>query len=450
MKKLALGSVALLACALTAACASSDPQAPAPQPSDSTPGAAAQTAAPGRLGARYRGTFGAGKGLAFERLPMPGAAGAGEQAFKLDTGSKFTFATLSSTGGFYCSGANNCADCTSGTCGALGTPHPLFSDCGAGGVQTCGQVNVDPGAASFDDVWVVISNVTTTNGTVTFSGTDTPPSTYNPPLSGAVYYKYGTLEGASANKRMNINYSGGFDPTVDSVNFTVEVYSSGRYTGYTVSGPAVATPPDACAGGTVLLDDGGGESVTSLFSLPFPFTIYQLNPSHATPAAYVDKGWVSDNGVFGIGATGASDNSNNVPSSQFGFGSAVGMVFWADLNLAYAGDSKVCMKTLGTAPNRQLVLRWHDVDINLSGTTKVSMTAIVYEGTDVLEYYYEEPTAGGITSDTRGIDAVVGVQGTNPLGVTRVGQAAVTPNTVFLPATGGAANYPVRYTLTPN
>ncbi len=448
MKHLGLASIALAACAVTA-CASSDGGSPNPAPTDSSTVTTTQSSQLGKLGGRFKGTFGAGKGLAFERLPMPGGASAGEQGFKLDTGSKFTFSTLSNSGGYYCSGANNCADCTSGTCGPLGSPHPLFSDCGSGGAQTCGQVNVDPGTGKYDDVWVVLSNVTTTAGTVTFSGTDaTPSATYNPPLSGGIYYKYGTLDGASGNKRMDMNYSGGFDPANDSATFTVEVYYSARYTSYTVSGPAVATPPDACSGGTTLLDTGSGEDVTAPFDLPFPFTIYQLNPSNAADPLKRDKGWVSDNGLFGIGSTGPGGGNLALPSPSIGLGTGAAAVFWDDLNFSNA-TSKVCMKVLGTSPNRQLVFRWNDMDLNYAGA-KLSLSAVVYEGTDVLEYYYEEPTLGGITSDTRGGSASTGMQGTNPLGVTRVAKKMVTENTTFLPATGGAANYPVRYTLTPN
>lgn len=448
MKKLGLGSIALVALALSAGCASSDADAPVAKPSDPDAVGAAQLPNLGKLGGRFKGTFGAGQGMRFERLPMSGGAGASEQAFKLDGASKFTFTTLSNSGGFYCSGANNCADCTSGTCGALGSAHPLFSDCGSGGAQTCGQVNVDPGAGTYDDVWVVIKDITTTAGSVSFSRNDTPSATYNPPLSGTTYYKYGTLDAASGNKRMDMTYGGGFDPATDTAVFNVEVYYSARYTAYSVAGPAVSTPPDACSGGTTLLDNSSGEEITVLFDLPFPFTIYQLNPSNAAVAANRDKGWVSDNGIFGIGSTGASATSNALPSTKFGVNTALGAVFWDDINLAYT-TSKVCMKTLGMSPSRQMVLRWNDVDINGAGS-KVSFSAVVYEGSDVLEFYYEEPTVGGITNNTRGATATTGVQGTNALGVTRVAQKMVPEDTTFLPATGGSGNYPVRYTLTPN
>ena len=449
MKKLGLGWFSCGAAMLLAACASSDKDASPAAPAAKAEVSTEQAPVLGKLGGRFKGTFGAGRGMRFEPIALDGQAAQGAQGFKLDAASLFTFSTLSGTGDYYCSGANNCADCSSGTCGALGSPHPLFTDCGGGGAQTCGQVSVDPGGANLDDVWVVISGISASTGSVAFSQTDTPTSTYNPPLNtGTYYYKYGTLAGAASNKRMDLTYAGGFDPAADSVSFQVSVYYSTRHTSYALSGPAVASPPDACSGGTTLLDNTAVDDQTASFALPFPIAIYQLNASNASSGTDKDKGWVSENGVFGIGVPRATGKNLALPSTvRFGFDSAVAAVFWDDLILTDA-SAKVCMLTTGTAPSRSMVIRWNDVDSATNSGQKLTFSLVAYEGSDVLEYYYSEPSTG-ITSDSQGALATVGVQGTNPLATTGVA-TQIWHNTATLPSTGGAANYPVRYTLTPN
>jgi hypothetical protein len=120
---------------------------------------------------------------------------------------------------------------------------------------------------------------------------------------------------------------------------------------------------------------------------------------------------VSTNGylTFPYAGFDGTDWSNNcIPDSQEpDFFVAP---FWDDLNPNYGGT--IYYKTMGTAPNRQFVVEWHDVHhCCASGHTGVTFEAILYEQSNDILFQYQEVIFGGdYASADNGASATAGLE----------------------------------------
>jgi hypothetical protein len=116
---------------------------------------------------------------------------------------------------------------------------------------------------------------------------------------------------------------------------------------------------------------------------------------------------VSDNGVlsFDPAANITYDNSC-LPSSSPNYTTLIAP-FWDDLDPSPA-DADVLYEVKGTAPNRRLIVQWHNISYWPSSAGRVTFQAILFEGTDKILFQYADVTFG--TAADGGASATVGIQ----------------------------------------
>lgn len=178
------------------------------------------------------------------------------------------------------------------------------------------------------------------------------------------------------------------------VDIRVRVLGSRAYSDYALT--ASEQPfVDACEGGVDL-----APSPSTTLSLPFPFTLYGATSSVAQ---------VGLAGVIVLGDKHAVLSGNNLDlPSALAPGSAI-FPFWDDL---VHGDSAgaVCARTLGSAPNRQVVITWKNLDFlaDKDAGSHLTFSAMLSEGSDTIDVVYEDMT--GPTPRASGALATFGVQ----------------------------------------
>jgi Matrixin/IPT/TIG domain len=166
---------------------------------------------------------------------------------------------------------------------------------------------------------------------------------------------------------------------------------------------------DATAGGTAL-SFGDPDDATAVVPLPFTFTLFDKSYASGSNIAICTNGWISLDAV-----TTPEYQNGPLPGSTSPGSSRVGIVpsgliapFFDDLVLR--GNSRVAVRTLGAAPNRQFVVEWLNAGIldeqgNDTGST-ITFEAVLYEGTNDVQFLYQSMT--GARSD--GSSATIGIQ----------------------------------------
>ena len=199
-------------------------------------------------------------------------------------------------------------------------------------------------------------------------------------------------------------YTGVYTPTQTGA-LTVEVYAAvgALSKSATVSGSAVENyvPSDgpyawvdATAGGTKLtLGDDEAASVP----IPFPFTFYGASFSSVK---------VSSNAMLVFGADPATAYDNK-PLPDPMTPNRILAPLWDDLNPLNGGG--IWYRTVGSAPNRRFVVAWVGVPHYLAVGHKVTLEAILEEGTNGIVFQYQDMSSGDPTLDY-GADASVGME----------------------------------------
>ena len=150
---------------------------------------------------------------------------------------------------------------------------------------------------------------------------------------------------------------------------------------------------DATAGGTqVTLADDAQAAV----ALPFSFRYF------GQPFTSVS---VSSNGFLVFGSSSATAWVNT-PLPNTGLPNGVVAAYWDDLNPALGGG--IWHRTLGTAPNRKLVLSW--VGIRHADTPgPISFQAVLEEGSNEILLAYQDTLHGNPAQD-HGASATIGLE----------------------------------------
>lgn len=113
---------------------------------------------------------------------------------------------------------------------------------------------------------------------------------------------------------------------------------------------------------------------------------------------------VSSNGLMTFGA-GATTTSNTLASTTAGARPGLAPL-WDDLQCS----SGVTFSTVGTGPNRELIVQWSAMEWNWSSSADViSFQVHLFETTNVLEFHYEEGPDAGNPSGSGG--ASIGIMG---------------------------------------
>lgn len=120
---------------------------------------------------------------------------------------------------------------------------------------------------------------------------------------------------------------------------------------------------------------------------------------------------VASNGYLTFETGGSKPLNNPIPSSTYP--NNLIAPFWDDLNPSAGGAGYYLLQ--GTAPNRMLVIEWHDVP-HYANVGKATFEVILYERTNDIVFQYKNVAFGtslydGGTSATVGIEAQKGLTG---------------------------------------
>lgn len=169
---------------------------------------------------------------------------------------------------------------------------------------------------------------------------------------------------------------------------------------------------DATGGDSIL---SGAEDESQSVSMPFPFNFYGVNYSSLN---------VSSNGLLSFGAPNDHyDNNINSPVGNSPDNHNFIAPFWDDLSIysKYPNGTTVTTghavyyDTIGSAPNRILVIEWHNVTIYpglyygipIDGIT---FEVLLFENSSEIVFQYQD--AGVFVYDYKnGADATVGIEG---------------------------------------
>jgi hypothetical protein len=133
------------------------------------------------------------------------------------------------------------------------------------------------------------------------------------------------------------------------------------------------------------------------YTLPFP-VFYQ--------GTIVNNMTIGNNGAVALGVLNAAIGFTN---SVINNSVATGLYpFWDDMGGAGEG---VWSHTIGTAPNRKVIIQWNKERLNAAGN-QLSYQLIIDEATQEIYYVYDDVIAGNALYDN-GLDATIGAAGPN-------------------------------------
>jgi hypothetical protein len=183
----------------------------------------------------------------------------------------------------------------------------------------------------------------------------------------------------------------------DDTDYSMEfrVVASMTYGSYNFDGSSQAFV-DACTGGTNL-----GTASTGTVTLPFPFTLYGTTS---------DKVNFSRRGVITLGSTSAPPLGGNYDLPSASAPRPGIFPFWDEL--AYGAGGAMCYRVTGSAPNRQLVVTWKNMQFatNTAADNPATITFSTFldEGSDKIHFVYD--ALDGASDRANGAGATVGVQ----------------------------------------
>jgi hypothetical protein len=224
---------------------------------------------------------------------------------------------------------------------------------------------------------------------------------YNPTTNELFGVSRGGAVGGAGSLAGTINTSNGtsvetgFSPQSNGLTFcenaTVPAATPARQTGYGVSSITQAFE-DISGTGSAL---GLGDNDSSTEAIGFTFN---FNGSDFTNVVVDSNGYVSFTGssnenVPRLLPTGTLQNNTLC-------------LLWDDLDPSLLGE--VYVQTLGSAPNRRLVIQYDNVKHNLS-TLGITAEIILYEGTNIVEFHYSDVSFNEVDKDN-GLSALVGIQ----------------------------------------
>jgi len=159
------------------------------------------------------------------------------------------------------------------------------------------------------------------------------------------------------------------------------------------------------------LDATDGEVVTpgAIATMPFDFRFYRTSVdrycvSNDGVFAAVLNGRCPDNAVIGALPSGASDYIENSP-----FAAVYAAKFWTRYGAIHR-------KLVGTAPNRRLVIQWHQKvpaaipPGQVDPSRGLDAELILHEGSNRIEYQYRNTRFGALAQDDDGGNASIGLQ----------------------------------------
>jgi len=205
----------------------------------------------------------------------------------------------------------------------------------------------------------------------------------------------------SLNLTMTITYTGGGGGSPIVHNFSLPIGQAGGT--YTFAAGAGTIP----AGGTLVpLSQDDDFAVTIPLPMGWTSSIYGVA---VTSLSATTNGQVTANGPANTAFTntalpGTTTNSNATNPTLF--------PLWDDMDMDVedaGANGGIYTQTIGTAPNRQLVIEWRGQHFaeTTNNVITVNYAVVLNEGSSSFDYIY---TSTGIAPNANGVSATVGVQ----------------------------------------
>lgn len=202
---------------------------------------------------------------------------------------------------------------------------------------------------------------------------------------------------------------------------------------------------DISATGTAAITGYSDDSVAGPFPIGFTFNFYGTDYTQF---------WVQSNGSIGFASFSYDLSNNCLPTTDLN-GTFLAPL-WDDLVCGSGPPGTIYYETLGTAPNRYLVIQFHEVRyFGGDDSDPIEFEVILYEGSNNIVYQYADLTNAS-SSHNGGVSATIGIQGdsgaspvhhleyacnpatalTVPLAVLFTAAAAATPTPYATPVPG--------------
>lgn len=170
-----------------------------------------------------------------------------------------------------------------------------------------------------------------------------------------------------------------------------------------------------------------GDDSARLVQMDFGFRFYGalFNSVHVSSNGHLDfrEGWGNEN--FNINNSPIPQASSLDPGADNGWGvNSLIAPFFDDLNPVADGDIYVDQR--GTEPNRRLIVQWegiphYDCELPVDSANNMSIQAILYEGSNGIEFHYRDVTTSNSTilcqEITGGGSATVGLDFNSSVGL---------------------------------
>ena len=155
---------------------------------------------------------------------------------------------------------------------------------------------------------------------------------------------------------------------------------------------------DISTKGTVVLDNLDDAAV----SVPIGFTF----SFYGTPQTAV---FVSTNGVLTFGAGNTFFSNENLTGPVTADLPTIAPL-WDDWVTFESADDRVLVRTVGESGERKFIAQWHVIEHFASSPSTVTFQAVLYEGSNAIEYRYLDTDSGDINAF--GASATVGIRDT--------------------------------------
>jgi hypothetical protein len=157
------------------------------------------------------------------------------------------------------------------------------------------------------------------------------------------------------------------------------------------------------SGATTILDTSNNDAVT--IPIGFSFTFYGVTYTSVT---------VTPNGLVTFGGADTSPLQVNISTTATLANLPTIAPFWHDWTFQYFGSDAGYYVTRGTAGSRRLIIHWSLAQSNTGpGNDTVNFELKLFEGSNNIEFHYDDPTVSDDSADSNGLHTTVGIRDVN-------------------------------------
>ena len=164
---------------------------------------------------------------------------------------------------------------------------------------------------------------------------------------------------------------------------------------------------ESALGGTPILADQDDTGVT----IPIGFSFLFYGVAYTT-VSFTPNGLVTFGGV-----DSDFQNDNLTTTAPDANRPSIG-VFWHDWTYLFAGSDQAYYTTLGAVGSRRLIIQWNQAESatgvnNPQNQDTVTFQVKLFEGTNNIEFHYQDATVSDDAGVSNGLQATVGIRDTN-------------------------------------